>query len=591
MAIRFILPFADVGNGISPSDGATLDFFETGTSTRKDTFSNEAATIANANPVIANGDGVFDDTDIFLPDGGRYKVVLKNKNGVQIWEADPVVGGVSPSEISRTFDTVAAMVASTELVIGDIVETAGYTAKGDGGDNRYEVVAAATGTADGGSFINLSTHQAKGLFPKDIITSDQFGAIGDLAADDGAEIQATIDYADSTKVTPSGKVVIHLGTAKGYLFATGWVIPSRLDVFCNGSLLRYSGTGAAVTIGTSDSSLSPFSGLINFQMHLVDKASTGVRLRATKAATVIGDIESLATPFDSTRTNIGVDIDGVNVSSFFNYIRVNCNHTHESFRIGSTGSVRPTDTLFDNCTAFGDVATDATSIGYSFTGTAGGQGTQIVGGNIEACGTGVLVNDFAGAVAMLGIRFEPGGNTTDIRFAGNSSAISSVLGCNGHTTVTVDTPATSRVMLFDDEGKLGIPTQGQSYKDRMTLDAGAGGNFNVLTPETDTGTGRVRYQAGAGSANFGASLTLYANAHATKAGDASIGLSQGAGGRFAVNNNGTDTGTDIFAVDESATARDTKLLIFDVDNNTLERVTVGVADSGGVGFKLLRIPN
>lgn len=44
-------------------------------------------------------------------------------------------------------------------------------------------------------------------------------------------------------------------------------------------------------------------------------------------------------------------------------------------------------------------------------------------------------------------------------------------------------------------------------------------------------------------------------------------------------------------VDESATATHTALLLWDVDNATLERVTVGAADSGGVGFKLLRIPN
>ena len=43
--------------------------------------------------------------------------------------------------------------------------------------------------------------------------------------------------------------------------------------------------------------------------------------------------------------------------------------------------------------------------------------------------------------------------------------------------------------------------------------------------------------------------------------------------------------------DKSATATHTALLIFDVDNNTLERVTVGAADSGGTGPKVLRIPN
>lgn len=41
----------------------------------------------------------------------------------------------------------------------------------------------------------------------------------------------------------------------------------------------------------------------------------------------------------------------------------------------------------------------------------------------------------------------------------------------------------------------------------------------------------------------------------------------------------------------TTTAGETGLMIYDVDNAVLERVTIGIADSGGVGFKLLRIPN
>jgi hypothetical protein len=44
-------------------------------------------------------------------------------------------------------------------------------------------------------------------------------------------------------------------------------------------------------------------------------------------------------------------------------------------------------------------------------------------------------------------------------------------------------------------------------------------------------------------------------------------------------------------LDKTAVAGNTALMIYDVDNATLERVTVGAADSGGAGFKLLRIPN
>ena len=46
-----------------------------------------------------------------------------------------------------------------------------------------------------------------------------------------------------------------------------------------------------------------------------------------------------------------------------------------------------------------------------------------------------------------------------------------------------------------------------------------------------------------------------------------------------------------FRVDNNATATETRMLLWDVDNATLARVSVGAANSGGAGFKLLRIPN
>ena len=43
--------------------------------------------------------------------------------------------------------------------------------------------------------------------------------------------------------------------------------------------------------------------------------------------------------------------------------------------------------------------------------------------------------------------------------------------------------------------------------------------------------------------------------------------------------------------DDTVTAGDTALLLWDVDNGVMERVTVGAADSGGSGYKVLRILN
>jgi len=49
--------------------------------------------------------------------------------------------------------------------------------------------------------------------------------------------------------------------------------------------------------------------------------------------------------------------------------------------------------------------------------------------------------------------------------------------------------------------------------------------------------------------------------------------------------------TESLRVDADATAANTRLSVYDVDNAALERVSVGAADSGGSGFKVLRIPN
>jgi hypothetical protein len=49
--------------------------------------------------------------------------------------------------------------------------------------------------------------------------------------------------------------------------------------------------------------------------------------------------------------------------------------------------------------------------------------------------------------------------------------------------------------------------------------------------------------------------------------------------------------TFYFAIRETSTSGDTWLMIYDVDNGTMERVSVGAADSGGAGYKVLRIPN
>lgn len=96
------------------------------------------------------------------------------------------------------FATVAEMVAARFLQVGDQVQTSEYST-GNGGGNRYEIVAASTGTADGGSFIDLtgSGYQAKALWWYGIINIKAYGAVGDGATDDTEAIQAAFTFAKS----------------------------------------------------------------------------------------------------------------------------------------------------------------------------------------------------------------------------------------------------------------------------------------------------------------------------------------------------------------------------------------------------------
>lgn len=96
MANRFNIPITQLVNDDASSIGSgwLLNFYVTGTTTRKDTFSDNALTSANANPVVSDSSGRF--ADIFL-ESGTYKVVLTDASAVEKWTADPVAGSVGSS--------------------------------------------------------------------------------------------------------------------------------------------------------------------------------------------------------------------------------------------------------------------------------------------------------------------------------------------------------------------------------------------------------------------------------------------------------------------------------------------------------------
>lgn len=132
--------------------------------------------------------------------------------------------------ISFNFDSVAAMIADTNLEIGNIAETKAYYSTKEGGAAKYEIVAAATGIDDGGSFIDLSgsSFQAK-LIHNDKIDVKWFGAKGDGVNDDSDAIIASKEYVQSLILSgnsgiwnPGGATINpSSGTAHIWFFSSG----------------------------------------------------------------------------------------------------------------------------------------------------------------------------------------------------------------------------------------------------------------------------------------------------------------------------------------------------------------------------------
>lgn len=131
--------------------------------------------------------------------------------------------------------------------------------------------------------------------------------------------------------------------------------------------------------------------------------------------------------------------------------------------------------------------------------------------------------------------------------------------------------------------------------------SGLGSNDNKIV-RTD-GTGGTAAQGSAATLDDSGNLDTTGRIRATKTfsltdyTDIEFGNLDEDGNFILKHNNGKavkirdNAGQVNLQVDSNNTAGNTRFLIYDVDNGTLERVSVGAADSAGSGFKVLRIPN
>ena len=99
MSRLFFIPQAVRINSIGvPFASAKANWYLTGTTTRTDTYTNNARSVAHANPVIANSAGQF--AAIYLDPAITYRLILTESDNTQIDDVDPVHVPFTASEIA-----------------------------------------------------------------------------------------------------------------------------------------------------------------------------------------------------------------------------------------------------------------------------------------------------------------------------------------------------------------------------------------------------------------------------------------------------------------------------------------------------------
>lgn len=113
---RFTMPFVAAfdGNG-RPMAGAKLYFYEAGTTTPRNTYSDAALTVANTNPVIADAAGQW--PAVWLANE-PYKVVLKTSGDATVWTADDVRVADPELSASETVEGLARVATQAETEAG-----------------------------------------------------------------------------------------------------------------------------------------------------------------------------------------------------------------------------------------------------------------------------------------------------------------------------------------------------------------------------------------------------------------------------------------------------------------------------------------
>ena len=453
----------------------------------------------------------------------------------------------------------------------------------------------------------LTTVQAK---LRESVSVKDFGAVGDGVTDDTAAIQAAINASPKELYFPKGE----------YLCLTGLIIGSPVTLVGEGN------QGAAnVNVEGAKIVTSQNITLITFNGSAGNNQGSGGGIR---------DLALVQTNVGASNQGTAVSITGTTSALRANWVRIqNCQIEN-----------------YSGCDTWSKgIVMDGTPVG----GVAGIRDMWITGGRIVAAnnaiealnvfnlfidnvecnitGSDIVISGTAGNESASVYFTNCSGLNLEIDYASNvyasggafvtatTTANSSSVNLNLGALTTVPSPVLgSNVYVTARDSVTGpiVSTSSEQTTHVFGRDRGAGDSTNLTQVQVgnfgaNEGALFLRYtnDAAAGgpvaglyalprnnadTSNFNGGSLYWEKIGTLSQTNVVFTNSENCGVKF----DGLTPGVDLrvsnntqLRVDVDTTAGNTRLLVWDVDNNTLERVSVGAADSGGVGYKVLRIPN
>lgn len=199
----FVVPYQCVVVSGLAVPGATLTFYQTGTTNKLPVYTTDALTTERTNPVVANGSGHIPDT--YLDNTYTYRVVFKDRFGAVLEDVDPYIPGTTQLGITITTATgsTVSTVAALEGIVAPVNDQLAFF------DDSMWIVEAydsALVTADPrkAAYVRSTTDNTKMWVRRrdsNYLHIDWFGAVGDGTTDDTSAFTAARTLSEALAVS------------------------------------------------------------------------------------------------------------------------------------------------------------------------------------------------------------------------------------------------------------------------------------------------------------------------------------------------------------------------------------------------------